>query len=222
MQPNTIILFKVKWKAKMKILRQTIKSVLVILIIFVLIINNETKTFSSSNRIKPIKIGVILFSLDNSIMRQLKQELENLQKENQIKVSVFDAQNNVSVENEILDSLLKSNSDLIITMPVNRKEISVIEALQKYGYNIGDNSKFIPVFGIGGTIESKNLIDKGLMSGTVAMDVKKAAEDFYAIGINLINNVNPIENTNLKSEDGVITIETNLKKYIFPFYPGLA
>ena len=125
MQPNTIILFKVKWRAKMKILRQTIKSVLVILIIFVLIINTETKTFSSSNRIKPIKIGVILFSLDNSIMRQLKQELENLQKENQIKVSVFDAQNNVSVQNEILDSLLKSNPDLIITMPVNRKENSV-------------------------------------------------------------------------------------------------
>jgi methyl-galactoside transport system substrate-binding protein len=60
------------------------------------------------------------------------------------------------------------------------------------------------------------------MSGTVAMDLKKAAEEFYAIGINQINNVNPIENTNLKSEDGVITIETNLKKYIFPFYPSLA
>ncbi|MDS0528049.1 galactose ABC transporter substrate-binding protein [Clostridium sp. SHJSY1] len=341
-------------------LRKTIKTIWVIVIIFVLIINSEIKAFSSTNIKKTINVGVILFSLDNSIMQQLKQELENLQEENQIKVSVFDAQNNISLQNQILDSLLKSKVDLIITMPVDTRENSVrdfisrvkpysiplimfditpevvkkvskdydkvaftipdsekagemqgeiisdfwnnnsikdkkgdgtlqyvllrgptndiianmrikglnlaieksgmkteliqslatnwtkeiaksyienifitysskidaiiandddlavgaIEALQKYGYNKGDNSKIIPVFGIDGSSEAKKLIDKGLMSATVGMDLEKVAQDFYTIGINLVNNVNPIENTNLKSEDGVIIIETNLKKYI--------
>lgn len=344
----------------MKILRQTLKSILVILIVFALIINTQIKTFSSSNSRMPINVGVILFSLDNAIIRQLKQELENLQKENQIKVSVFDAQNNVSVQNEILDSLLKSKTNLIISMVADPREDSVrnfilkvkpqniplilfdiapevvkkvskdydkvafvlpdskkagevqgeiirdlwkndsivdkngdgilqyvlvngpksdiianqrtqgaistiensgikteklisantnwtrevaksgienifltygskieaiiansdelaigtIEGLQTYGYNIGDNSNFIPVFGIDGSLEAKELIDKGIMSGTVIEDMKGLSETFYDIGMNLINNVNPIENTNLKFENGVIISLQNPEKYI--------
>lgn len=344
----------------MKILRQTINSILVILIIFALMINTQSKAFPNSNSRTPINVGVILFSLDNAIIRQLKQELENLQKEHQIKVSVFDAKNNVSIQNEILDSLLKSKPDLIISMVADPREDSVrefilkvrtyniplilfdvapeiakkvsnyynkvalvlpdskkagevqgeiirdlwknnsivdkngdgilqyvlvsgpksdiianqrtqasistiensgikterlqsvvtdwnrelaksnienifltygnkieaiiandddlaigtIEALQKYGYNIGDNSKFIPVFGINGSTEAKELIDKGIMSGTVIEDIKELSEAFYAIGINLINNVNPIENTNLKFENGVIISLQNPEKYI--------
>jgi methyl-galactoside transport system substrate-binding protein len=92
--------------------------------------------------------------------------------------------------------------------------VGTIEALQKYGYNMGDNSKFIPVFGVNGSPEAKQLIDKGLMSGTVDLDAKKIAEGFYAIGMDLINNVNPLENSNFKSEDGIIIIDTNMNKYI--------
>ena len=344
----------------MKILRQTIKSILVILIVFALIINTQIKTFSSSNSRAPINVGVILFSLDNAIIQQLKQELENLQKEYQIKVSVFDAKNNMSIQNEILDSLLKSKVDLVISMVADPRENSVrdfilkaksqniplilfdidpevvkkvskdydkvafvlpdskkageveggivrdswnnktiidkngdgilqyvlvsgpksdiianqrtqgaistiensgikteklqsvvtdwsrevaksnienifltygskieaiiandddlaigtIEALQKYGYNIGNKSKFIPIFGINGSVEAKELIDKGIMSGTVIEDIKELSEAFYAIGINLINNVNPIGNTNLKFENGVIISLQNPEKYI--------
>lgn len=343
----------------MKVIIQITKSVFIILIIFVLIIDTETNAFSSPNR-TPINVGVIFFSLDNSIMMGIKQELENLQNENQIKVSVFDSKNNVSLQNEILDSLLKSKTDLIISMIVDTRETSVrdfilrvkpyniplvmfnippqvvrtvskdydkvafavpdskkrgemqgeiirdlwnkksiidkngdgilqyvlvrgpnddiianlrtegvistlgnsgikteklqssvtnwtkeisrssieniflrydnkieaiiandddlavgaVEALQKYGYNIGDASKFIPVFGIDGSTEAKELIDKGLMSGTVTIDLKRLAQDLYDIGINLVNNANPIKNTNLKYEDGVIIIPSNLGKYI--------
>lgn len=360
MQPNTIILFKVKLRDKMKILRQTIKSILVILIISALMINTQSKAFANSNSRAPINVEVILFSIDNSIIKQLKQELENLQEKHQIKVSVFDAKNNVSIQNEILDSVLKSKPDLIISMVADSREDSVrdfllkvrpsriplilfdvspevakkvstdydkvafvlpdskkageaqgeiirdfwnnkniidkngdgilqyilvsgpksdiianqrtqasistiensgikteklqsvvtnwtreaaktdiqniflkygnkieaviandddlamgtIEGLQKYGYNTGNNSKFIPVFGINGSAEAKELIDKGIMSGTVIEDIKELSEAFYAIGINLINNVNPIENTNLKIEDGVIISLPNPEKYI--------
>ncbi len=92
--------------------------------------------------------------------------------------------------------------------------IGSIEALQKYGYNIDDNSKFTPVFGINGSVEAKELIDKGIMSGTVIEDLKELSEELYAIGINLINNVDPIKNTNLKFEDGVIISLPNSEKYI--------
>ncbi|OOM76067.1 substrate-binding domain-containing protein [Clostridium sp. BL-8] len=109
----------------MKILRQTIKSILVILIIFTVMINTQSKTFSSPNNGKPINVGVILFSLENSTIRQLKQELENLQKEQKIKVSVFDAKDNVSIQSEILDPLLKSKPDLIISMIADPREYSV-------------------------------------------------------------------------------------------------
>lgn len=344
----------------MKILRQIIKSILVIVIILALMINTQSKTLSCSNNGTPINVGVILFSLDNAIIKQLKQELENLQEEHQIKVSVFDAKDNASIQNEILDSLLKSRPDLIISMVADPREdnvrnfilkvkpynvplilfdiapevvskvskvydrvafvlpdskkagevqgeiirdswknksivdkngdgilqyvlvsgpksdiianqrtqgsistiensgikteklqsvvtnwtrevaksnmenifltygskieaiiandddlaIGTIEALQKYGYNIGNNSKFIPVFGINGSAEAKELIDKGIMSGTVIEDIKELAESFYAIGINLINNIDPIENTNLRFEDGVIISLQNPEKYI--------
>ena len=344
----------------MKVLRQTIKSILVMLIIFVLAINTEIQIFSSPISRKPINVGIILFSLDNSIAAQLKNEFDNLQNEYSVKVSVFNPQNNLSVQDEMLDSLLKNKIDLIIAMPADTKEnavrnfiervkpyntplvmfnippdvvekvsndydrvafalpsseksgemqgeivrdfwnnksiidknsdnilqyvllrgpkedvtadkrtqgvtsilkssgikteslqslatnwteavaksyienifltdankieaiiandddlaVGAVKGLQKYGYNTGDKSKYIPVFGLSGTPEAINLIDKGLMSGTIIVDIKKVAHDLYAIGNNLINNANPTENTNLKSEGDVIIIGTNPRKYV--------
>ncbi|GKX68497.1 galactose ABC transporter substrate-binding protein [Inconstantimicrobium mannanitabidum] len=344
----------------MKVLRQTIKSILVMLITFVLIITTEIQTFSSPISTNPINVGIILFSLDNSIAAQLKKEFENLQNEYSVKISIFNPQNNVSVQDAMLDSMLKNKIDLIIAMPVDTKENAVrgfiervkpyntalvmfnippdvvkkvlkdydrvafaipasdktgemqgeivrdfwnnksiidkngdnilqyilvrgpkedviadkrtqgvtstlnssgikiellqsfttdwteelaksyienifltygdkmeaiiandddlaagaVKALQKYGYNTGDKSKYIPVFGLSGTYEAINLINKGLMSGTIIVDLKKVAHDLYAIGNNLINNVNPTENTNLKPEGSVIIIGTNPRKYI--------
>lgn len=92
--------------------------------------------------------------------------------------------------------------------------IGAIEALQKYGYNKSDKSKYISVFGIDGISEAKDLIDKGFMSGTIAQDPKYLAEGLYKIGINLINNVSPIENTDYKMSDKVITIPMHRKEYI--------
>jgi methyl-galactoside transport system substrate-binding protein len=84
--------------------------------------------------------------------------------------------------------------------------IGAIEALQKYGYNKGDKSKNIAVVGIDGIPEAKDLIDKGLMTGTIIQDSKVEAEMFYTIGMNLVNNLNPTENTNYKIVDGEIII----------------
>ena len=48
--------------------------------------------------------------------------------------------------------------------------IGAVEALQAYGYNKGDKSKNIIVVGIDGLPEAKDLIDKGIMTGTIIQD----------------------------------------------------
>ena len=48
--------------------------------------------------------------------------------------------------------------------------IGAVEALQAYGYNKGDKSKNILVVGFDGLTEAKDLIDKGMMTGTIVQD----------------------------------------------------
>lgn len=91
--------------------------------------------------------------------------------------------------------------------------IGAIEALQRYGYNTGDKSKYIPVVGIDGLSEAKDLVDKGVMAGTAVQDPNVIAKDLYIIGMNLINNINPAENTDFKYFDKVIEIPLVYEEY---------
>ncbi|WP_242835778.1 hypothetical protein [Clostridium sp. DL-VIII] len=52
------------------------------------------------------------------------------------------------------------------------------------------------------------------MAGTVFQDPKILPEVFYNIGINLVQNLNPIENTNYKIVNGEIIIPFPYKEYI--------
>ena len=91
--------------------------------------------------------------------------------------------------------------------------IGAIKALQKYGYNKGDKSKYIPVFGIDGIPESIDFINKGFMTGTVSQDPNETAEALYTIGLNLAHNRNPLENTNYKFNETGVTIEMPYHEY---------
>jgi len=68
--------------------------------------------------------------------------------------------------------------------------IGAVKALQKYGYNKGDNTKTIPVVGIDAIPESLDFIKKGYMSATVLQDPDVMAEEFYEIVIHLVNKTN--------------------------------
>lgn len=85
--------------------------------------------------------------------------------------------------------------------------IGAIEALQKYGYNLGDKNKFISVFGIDGLPEAKALIDKGIMSGTVLQNPNEIANALYVIGLNLVENNPPLENTKYTLSNLGISVE---------------
>jgi methyl-galactoside transport system substrate-binding protein len=350
----------------MKILGKIIAFIQVMLIIFALTSDTQINTFASpsinANNRKIANVAVLLYSFDDPYMLEIKQSLEDIQKENKdkVKFTFYDGKNNIAVQNETIDSLLKSDIDLFILKLVDTKEnilkdiifnikpknvpiifmevtpevvskvskyynkavflystsshegilqgkilvdewnankrfidrnddnilqyvllkgevsnpyavertndaisainesgikteqlalvnanwfkelaktsiknlflkydgrieaiianndamaIGAIEALQEYGYNKGDKNKNIAVVGIDGLKEAKDLIDKGLMTGTLIQNTKMVAEAFYNIGMNLINNENPIENTTYKLNDGLITIPESYQEY---------
>lgn len=115
-----------------------------------------------------------------------------------------------------IESLFLKYSDQIEAIISNNDAMAIgaIEALQKYGYNTGDKLRNIAVVGIDGLQEAIDLIDKGFMSGTVIQDPNILAEVLYTVGMNLYNNLNPIENTNYKIEDGEIIIPYPYDVYI--------
>lgn len=92
--------------------------------------------------------------------------------------------------------------------------IGAVKALQKYGYNKGDKSKNIAVVGIDGIPEAKDLIDKGFMAGTIVLDPKIYSEQLFTVGMNLIQNLSPTENTNYKLVDGIIMTPFSNEIYI--------
>lgn len=92
--------------------------------------------------------------------------------------------------------------------------IGAIEALQKYGFNSGDNSKYISVVGLGGVPEAKKLINQGFMTGTVIQDSKLHAKAIYDIAINLASGINPIQGTNYKFDETGITIKIPYYEYV--------
>ncbi|WP_315065768.1 galactose ABC transporter substrate-binding protein [uncultured Clostridium sp.] len=335
----------------MKILRKIITLILVILAIFTLINSTKVKTFTDSSlrdsNGKTVNTAVIFFRTDDPYTMRVAESLENIEKENKnnIKFTFFNPQNNIAIQNEMIDSAVQGNYDLLIlylakkeknivedvilrakgkNIPLilmnipsevvsqvsklyskaafvtpdskqagiaqgkiivdlwnNKKKIidkngdnilqyimlegpsddpqvidrtkysistindagikkeqlalvndnwsrdlaknsidnlflkfdgsieaiianndamalGAIDALQKYGYNSGDKFKNIVIVGIDGLPEAKDLIDKGFMTGTVIQDQDVAAKLLYTVGMNLANNLNPIENTSYK------------------------
>ena len=92
--------------------------------------------------------------------------------------------------------------------------IGAIEALQKYGFNTGDSSKYIPVVGIGGVPEAKRLIDQGFMIGTAVQDSKLYAKAIYDVAMNLASGEDPIHGTDYKFDETGITIKVPYYEYI--------
>lgn len=92
--------------------------------------------------------------------------------------------------------------------------IGAIEALQKYGLNTGDGSKCIPVVGIGGVPEAKELVNKGIMAGTVVQDANLHAKAIYDVGMNLASDKEPLYGTDYKFDETGVTIKIPYYEYV--------
>jgi methyl-galactoside transport system substrate-binding protein len=97
-----------------------------------------------------------------------------------------------------IEAIISNNDDMAI---------GAIEALQKYGFNKSGNSKYIPVVGVGGSPEAKELINQGIMTGTVVEDLRTEANAIYAVGMNLVFGNDPLYGTNFKFDETGITIK---------------
>jgi len=109
---------------------------------------------------------------------------------------------------EAIESLYLNYDNKIEAIIANNDAMAIgaIEALQKYGFNKGDKSKYIPVVGVDGLPEAMELIKKGIMTGTVSQNTNLGADAIYTIGLNLVSGKTPLSGTNYKFDDTGNTI----------------
>lgn len=116
----------------------------------------------------------------------------------------------------IIEQLFLTYGDKIEVIIANNDAMAIgaIQALQKYGYNMGDKTKTISVFGIGGVPEAQELIEKGFMAGTVPQNARDVADAIYSVGMNLVSGKNPLEGTNYKFDTTGAIILIPFQEYI--------
>ncbi|MDR3595858.1 galactose ABC transporter substrate-binding protein [Clostridium sp.] len=115
-----------------------------------------------------------------------------------------------------MESIFLANGDKIEAIIANNDAMAIgaIKTLQKYGFNKGNNSKYIPVIGFDGLPEAKELIKQGIMTGTVVQDPSEHAKAIYAIGMNLVSGVPPLNDTNYKFDETGIQVGIPVYKYV--------
>lgn len=116
-------------------------------------------------------------------------------------------------KNSVESLLLQYNGRIEIIIASNDSMAAgAVEALQKYGYNDSNNSNNIPVFGLNGTQEAEELIEKGFMIGSAPQNPRAMADALYMVGMNLISNKDPLYDTNYKFDETRIIISIKYKE----------
>lgn len=113
-------------------------------------------------------------------------------------------------------SLFLQHYNRIEAIISNNDEMAIggIEALQEYGYNLGDKNKTIPVIGVDATSEAQELIKKGFMAGSVILDPSEMANAIYKIGMNIFQGNAPLESTQYKFDETGIAVRLPYKEYV--------
>ncbi|MBW6410126.1 galactose ABC transporter substrate-binding protein [Clostridium weizhouense] len=118
-------------------------------------------------------------------------------------------------KNEIKSLLLRYGNKIeVIIANDDTMALGAIEALQEFGYNNGDKTKTIPVVGVDGVPKARELIEEGIMLGSVVHDPMDLVQALYSVGMNLVNNKNPIEGTEYKLDDTGVAIYIPFRGYI--------
>jgi methyl-galactoside transport system substrate-binding protein len=114
-----------------------------------------------------------------------------------------------------IESALLTLNDKIEAIIANNDAMAIgaIKSLQKYGYNKGGNSKYIPVVGIDALPEAQELIKQGAMTGTVLQDPRAHANAIYTIGMNLVSGISPLNGTNYTFDNTGIVVNLPYYEY---------
>ena len=91
-----------------------------------------------------------------------------------------------------------------------------ISALNAAGYNLGDSSKFIPVFGVDATDAAKELIKNGKMAGTIKQDAEGMAKAIATIAENGLSDTSDLllNMSEYNIDENVAKIRIAYSKYL--------
>ena len=104
--------------------------------------------------------------------------------------------------NTILAQYSEANKNMVELVIANNDEMAIgaIEALKAAGYNDGQG-KLIPVFGVDATDSAKDLINKGLMTGTIKQDAEAMAKAICATSKNGLSGAGLLDGTDYNVDD---------------------
>jgi len=108
----------------MKIFKNIVSLIMITIIMTVTLINNTQISVYATPNVssnKPVKVGVFISTFNDPYLSLVKQNLEDVQKENENKVEFifYNANGNQSIQNESLDTALKDNFDLFVVVLAN-------------------------------------------------------------------------------------------------------
>lgn len=189
---------------------------------------NEIKSGNLKDKNKNDSLDYILLEGEkDNVEAQLRSECvirslnENNIKTNKIAEEVCNWEKECAKEKiEVLFDKYGDNIEVIIS---NNDDMAIgaILALQEKGYNLGDPNKFISVVGIGGTSESREMIRKGFMTGTVLQDAEKKANVLYRIALNLAEGKNALQDTDYEFDITGVGVRIPYNGYITRNSPNL-
>lgn len=128
----------------MKLLKRISLIMITFMIITILLcsIQNNFYTSSIATIANPPNVGVLLFNFNDPYMSLVKQNLENIEKDNPntIRFSFYDAKDNQSTQNATIGNLVNNNIiDLLLVNLVDTKQSTVSDIINKV------NEKNIPL-----------------------------------------------------------------------------
>jgi len=179
---------------------------------------NKNKSSMDKNRDNILQYIMLQGEIDNiGAIERTKSSISTIEnagiKTQQLSLQIANW-NQELAKNAIESLFLKYDNKIEVIIANNdAMAIGAIEALQKYGYNKGDKAKTIPVFGIDGIPAAQDLIRKGFMTGTVVEDPNDTAEALYKVGMNLVDNKPPLEDTDYKFDETGIIIRIPYHEY---------
>lgn len=120
----------------MKILKRILSFIIIIFLMSTTLTGYSKKAVSTAlAETRPAKVAVFIWDFNDKYHSLIRQNLEDIQKENQGKVeyTFYDGKGSEDVQNEELDKVLKEGTDLIILNIVNRADAkTVIDRIKEH------------------------------------------------------------------------------------------
>lgn len=119
--------------------------------------------------------------------------------------------------NTILSAYSEANKNMVELVIANNDEMAkgAISALQGAGYNNGEGSKTIPVFGVDATADARTLISEGKMTASIMQDAAGMAKTITTLAGNVKDGKDLMDGAadQFTVDDGVDKIRVPYQKY---------